>query len=184
MTQKKGLLIEIGVTIVVFMIATIALGVVYERNVKTGIELPWININIQVTTNNPELQNTVLAFLSKEELQNIFPKTINNINWETHILLTYIGNAAPTSDYSYEITEGIKIGSVATLKYNFSFSETNDTFPLGIDDANQNYPVLFVALKKSDIDITNQFTFRFQNAITNETHSLTLFEHESPTTNN
>lgn len=184
MTKKKGLLIEVGVTIAVFMLATIALGVAYNRNVETGTELLWTDINIYTVTNNPELKNNVLAFFTEDELLNTFPDIDSlNINWETHIALAYVGNVAPTTDYNYEITEGHRLGSVATLKYRFSFPEINDTFPLGIDDSTQNHPVLFVAIDQEDIDATNQFTFRFQNADTNETHSLTIFEHEGSANN-
>ena len=183
MTQKKGLLIDIGVTIIVFMIATITLGVVYNDNVESGTDLQWTDIDIYTVTDKSELQNKVLASFSANDLTEMFPNAEADIDWNTHFVLAYVGNLAPINNYSYEITEGQMQGSTATLKYRFSFPDVNDVFPFDPDTTLQNHPVLFVALERPDIDLSSQFTFRFQNADTNETHSLTIFDDESPANN-
>ncbi|RLC37358.1 hypothetical protein DRH29_02045 [candidate division Kazan bacterium] len=183
MTKKKGLLIEIGVGIAVFMVATVALGILYNRDTETGTELQWTDTNIHTFTDNSALQNSVLAFFNKEDLQAAFPDISGeNIDWQANIILAYVSSVAPAADYDYEIIEGQKLGSVATLKYKFSFLETNDAFPLGLETT-QSHPVLFVAVDRKDVDTTNPFTFRFQNADTNETHSLTIFENEGSANN-
>jgi len=186
MTQKKGLLIEIGVSIAVLMVATVALGTIYNRNIEEGTELPWTDIEVNTFITDINLQNNVIAFSNPDEFEIIFPNTplaTQDIDWDTQLLLAYIGNPTPVMDYSYEIIGSHIQGTVATLKYRFSFSDANNPFPLE-PNAKQNHPVLFVALSRSNIDTTNQFTFRFQNADTNETHSLTTFLSNEDTTNN
>lgn len=185
MTQKKGLLIEIGVGIAVIMIATIALGVIYYQDKEEGIAVARAEIHTRILAHDPEQANQVFVFENYEELQNVFLSVNLDpdwINWETHKVVAFVGDTVTTLDFDFNILESYRFGSVVTIKYSINLPDSEPTTPVGWQLV-EGYPVVMTALAREDIQHGGQFTYRFQDFTTNETHSLTTFSDEDTTNN-
>jgi hypothetical protein len=168
--KSKALLIDIGITIAVFMIAAALLGITNYRNNQLGTELPYQQLTTGLSSTDLDLADTVHLFRSADEASAIFPDFAPRINWDKQLLLTYIGSPQPTSGYTMKVIDARRQGPVATIRYRIA-PPSNNSLNLTV----LTQPVMVAAFNRDDLIASSQFTFRFQDIDTGRTNSLSLF---------
>ncbi len=166
-SRPKIILTDIGVTIVVFMVAAVMLGVTNYRNHQAGNALDYQMVKTNITIARPELGDTIYLFDSGNETRQTFPRFTKTIDWDKRVLLAYVASPQPTAGYQFDLTSAHRQGPVATLRYRLRPPLT--TLPSGAVQ-----PVLFVTLERAELVSSSQFTFRLQNIETNQTASLSV----------
>ena len=170
--QPTELLTDIGVTLVVFIVAITMLGITNYQNHQAGSGLDYKEIEISTNIADPDLADTIYLFHSKDEVRQIFPQFTKAVDWNKQVLMTYIASPQSGAGYQLKMVDAKRQGPIATLQYRLQT-------PLNpFDSTIVTQPVMFVTLTKSDLVSSSQFTFRFQNIDTNQTSSLSIFPNE------
>ncbi|AKM84669.1 MAG: hypothetical protein VE98_C0001G0212 [candidate division Kazan bacterium GW2011_GWA1_50_15] len=168
-TQPKILLTDIGVTIVVFMVTVVMLGITNYRNNQAGTELPYRELEAGLNISDPNLSDTIYLFHSGDAARQIFPRfTQNNVNWDKQLLVAYVAPPQPGAAYRIDVVNSRRQGPVVTIGYRIAAS------PAGGAGVLSSQPVLFVTMDRDDLVSSSELTFRFQNIDTNQTTSLSV----------
>jgi len=170
--RSRELLTDIGVTIVVFIVATVMLGITNYRNNQAGNGLTYKEIEISTNITDPNLADTIHLFHSTAEVRQVFPQFTKTVNWDKQVLMAYIASPQSGAGYHLEMVSAHRQGPVATLQYRLNSPLTTPNVAV------ITQPVLFITLTKTDLVASSQLTFRFQNINTNQTSSLSIFPNE------
>src|SRR3989344_4249911 len=102
-SRPKIILTDIGVTIVVFMVAAVMLGVTNYRNHQAGNALDYQMVKTNITIARPELGDTIYLFDSGNETRQTFPRFTKTIDWDKRVLLAYVASPQPTAGYQFDL---------------------------------------------------------------------------------
>lgn len=171
--ETKDRLADIGITLVVFIFATIILGVVNYRNNRQEVEVFYHQIEPNVAVFDQSLANTVYLFSSVEDTRAAFPEFSARVNWDKEAVLFYISNPQPSSGYSLKLVDGSLQGQTILFGYQLVEPAPGRSYLTAITQ-----PVMAVAINRVKLVSSNPLILRFQDIKTNQTTSLTILPEE------
>lgn len=167
--KSKDLLIDIGVTLVVFIVAVALLGWTNYRNNSSDSAIAYEHLDTDVVLYETVPNNSLFLLQSEQEATAIFPTLDATIDWDKQVVLGYIEHPQPTSGYSLEVSAVKKQGQLITVDYQLLFPS-----PDSVNLTVLTQPTLFIALNRTDLVTSNQMTVRFYNQLTAQTTSLSI----------
>ncbi len=171
--ETKDKLVDVGITLVVFIFATIILGVVNYRNNQQEVDVFYRQIEPNIVVFDQSLANTVYLFSSAEDIRAAFPEFSARVNWDKEEVLFYISNPQPSSGYSLKLVDGSLQGQTILFRYRLVEPALGRSYLTAITQ-----PVMAVAINRVKLVSSNPLILRFQDTKTNQTTSLTILPEE------
>lgn len=169
MSKSKNLLIDIGVTIVVFIVAVLLLGYTNYRNNSANLGIEFRQLHAGIVLHNEATDSSVVLLQSGEEATTFFPTFNKTVDWKKEIILSYTEYPLPTSGYTLETTSVTRQGPQITINYKLLFPPTGS-----INLTVLTQPTMFIAINRTDLASSSQLTIRFHNEVTQQTTSLSI----------
>lgn len=172
-SQTKDRLVDIGITLVVFIIATVVLGITNYQNNQQEVEVFYRQLDSGIAVFDQNIANTVHLFKSAEDVESAFPHFDAKVNWNKEVALVYIGYPQASSGYGLQLVGGDQQGQTVTLKYKVTPPAPGMSYLTVITQ-----PTLTIAVNRINLVNSGPLIFRFQDIDTNQTTSLTVLPDE------
>ncbi|MDD5606234.1 MAG: protease complex subunit PrcB family protein [Patescibacteria group bacterium] len=169
MSKSKDLLIDIGVTLVVFTVAVLLLGFTNYQNNKSDQGVTFRQLETGIALYEQTVDSSLFLIQSAEDANLVFPEFNERVNWAQEVVLGYIEYPQPTTGYTLKVTSVTRQGPQITVNYQLLLPSDAS---LNLTVVTQ--PTLFVALNRTDLASSSQLTIRFRNELTNQTTSLSV----------
>lgn len=173
-SQTKDRLVDIGITLVVLIIATVILGVTNYRNNQQNLEVFYRQPASNMAVFDQNIAGTLHFFSSLDEAQAVFPEFDAKVNWNNEAALIYISYPQPSSGYSLKLADGTQQGQTVLFQYRIVPPASDRAYLTVITQ-----PVLVVAINRVSLVSTSPLIFRFQDVDSNQTTSLTVLPNET-----
>lgn len=174
-SQTKDRLVDIGITLIVFIIATVVLGITNYQNNQQEVEVFYRQVDADIVIFDQNIANTVHLFRSAEDAEAAFPQFDAKINWSKEVALVYISYPQASSGYGLQLASGNQQGQTVTLKYKVTPPAPGRSYLTVITQ-----PTLTIAVNRINLVSNGPLIFRFQDIDTNQTTSLTVLPDEVP----
>lgn len=168
-SETKDRLVDIGITLVVFIVATVILGVVNYHNNQQKVEVFYRQLDPHITVFDQNLANTAYLFSSQADIKAAFPEFSAKVSWNNEVLLLYISNPQPSSGYSLKLIDGTPQGDVILFRYRLVEPAPGFSYLTVLSQ-----PVMAVAINRVNLVSTGPLILRFQDIKTSQTTSLTV----------
>jgi hypothetical protein len=169
MSKSKDLLVDIGVTLVVFTAAVLLLGFTNYRNNQSDLGIKFRQLDASPTLFDQITESSIVFLQSEAEAVAFFPEFDETIDWEKEVVLGYIESFQPTSGYTLKTSTVNKQGQEITVDYQLLLPPVDSTNLTVL-----TRPTMFIAISKTDLASSSQLTIRFHNETTSQTTSLSI----------
>ena len=166
---RKDRLVDIGITLVVLIVAVVVLGITNYQHSQQQLEVFYRQVDSDIAIFDENVANTAHLFRTADELAAAFPESNVKLNWNREALLFYVGHPQSSSGYDIKLVGADQQGQTITFKYKIVPPEPGRAYLTVITQ-----PTLAIAINHVNLVSGGSVILRLQNVDTNQTTSLTV----------